>query len=142
MPKLCALLLVALAGALTAGCGGSSTSASSSQTTTAAATTSAGAASTPASATTTSTGARTPTGEAKKPREPRSVEACKRKIPGPPTIAASAAERIRAICDGDASGEPAALHKVAREVCTELIYAANVHPGEYETRMLAYCNTR
>jgi hypothetical protein len=155
--KLSTWLVVALAGgAFLAGCGSSSNSTSSSQTASPPATTSsAPAGTTSPSGTTSSAPARTtstaatpiPRGATTGPGVPRNasptqvVAACKQSIQAQPTISASAKTKLEGIC-AKAGGDRAALHRVAQEVCVELVNASRVPAGASKERALAVCKTQ
>jgi hypothetical protein len=140
--KLSTWLLVALAGgAFVAGCGSSNNSTSSSQATSTPATTTpapAGATSTPP----TPSGPRTPAGEASHPTPAQAVASCKQSIQAQPTISASAKSKLAGLCAKAASGDRTALHKVAQEVCVELVNASQIPAGASRERALAVCKMR
>jgi hypothetical protein len=139
--KLSTWLLVALAGgAFVAGCGSSNNSTSSSQATSTPATTSP----TPAGATSTPTpsGPRTPAGEASHPTPAQAVASCKQSIQAQPTISASAKSKLAGLCAKAAGGDRTALHKVAQEVCIELVNSSQIPAGASRERALAVCKMR
>ncbi len=124
--KLSTWLVVALAGgAILAGCG-SSNSASSQTTPTASSQT---------SATSTATGpvALTPA------QAQQAVATCKRGIQAQSGISASAKAQLEKTCEKAASGNPAALQSVAREVCVGLVNASHIPAGAARERALAIC---
>jgi hypothetical protein len=122
------LLAALVAGALLAGCGSSSSTTSSAApatTSTPAASTS----STPSSATTPIGGAAGAT----------AVAACKQAIQAQTTLPAGAKGKLEAICQKAANGDQAAVHKVAQEVCEEVVNNAAVPAGAAKEQALAAC---
>jgi hypothetical protein len=126
------LVVAATGGALVSGCGGGSGSTSSSHTSPTAST------STP----TASTGGTTGAGGAKSPGALRTVAACKRRIGAQATLSASAKTRLDAVCERAVNGNPAALAKVAQEVCVEIVKSMHLPAGVAEERALAVCRVK
>jgi hypothetical protein len=109
------LLAAIVAGALLAGCGSSSSTTSSAATS-----------STPSATT-------TPIGGA------AAVAACKQAIQAQTTLPAGAKGKLEAICAKAASGDQAAVRKVAQEVCEEVVKNSAVPAGAAREQALAAC---
>jgi hypothetical protein len=124
------LLAALIAGALLAGCGSSSSTTSSATPATT---------STPAAATTTSStpsATTTPIGGA---AGAAAVAACKQAVQAQTTLPAGAKSKLEAICAKAASGDQAAVRKVAQEVCEEVVNASAVPAGAAREQALAAC---
>jgi hypothetical protein len=70
------------------------------------------------------------------------VASCKQSIHAQPTISASAKTKLEGLCAKVSSGDRAALHKVAQEVCVELVNASQVPAGVSKERALAVCKMK
>jgi hypothetical protein len=127
--RLATLPVVALlAAALLAGCG------SSSSTTKSAAPATAPAAGATAPSTTGAPAATTPTAGGA-----QAVAACKQAIQAQTSLPASAKSKLEAVCGKAASGDQAAVRKVAQEVCEEVIKQSAVPAGPTREQALAAC---
>jgi len=121
-----AWLAVALAGGVfVAGCGSSSTTSQ---------TTSQPAATSPAASTATGTPSvpSTQAGLA-------AVAACKAAIQAQSVLPSSAKAKLEGVCSKAASGDQAAVKKVAQEICEEVINRSPVPPGSAREQALAAC---
>jgi hypothetical protein len=124
--RLSTLLVVALTGALLAGCGSTSKSiASSSQTT----------------PTAPSAGQTTPAAAASSPAMQQAIAACKRGIEDQPaTVRQSAKTSLEGICAKDARRGPAALARGSRNLCLDAIANAEPTPaGPTLRHMILIC---
>jgi type IV pilus biogenesis protein CpaD/CtpE len=114
------LLVPLAAAALLAGCGSSSSDSTSS--------------SSRSTTTTTPT-----TSSAKSPAGASAVASCKRGAKAIPTLSSGTRDKIEAICDKAASGDPGATRVAAREVCEEIVKTSPLPEGAAKQHAIAGC---
>jgi hypothetical protein len=124
--------ILAVSGALVAGCGSSSSSSSAASSTTTS--------SAPAATTTSSAGSSSSSTSASTSASPvvqQAVATCKTEINAQPTLSSSLKTKLLGICDQIASGNVASAKKIAAQVCQEVVKAAV--PQAAQTQALAAC---
>lgn len=128
--KLSTWLLVGLTGgALLAGCGNSSSTTTSTTPTVT------------VSKTTTTPGTTTSTTTVLTPAQAKQAAAtCKKGVQAQSSIPSSAKPKLEKTCEKAATGDTAALHKVARELCVQLVNASHIPAGAAREHALSVCN--
>ncbi len=133
--RLCTLVvLVAVGGALVAGCGSSSSS--SSAATSSSSSAPAGTA-TSASSTASAGGSSGGSSVADNPAVKAAVAQCKASINAASTLSADAKTKLDGLCDEAAKGDPASLKKASAEVCQEIV--KETVPSSAQDAALAAC---
>lgn len=132
--RLCTLVvLVAVGGALVAGCGSSSSSSAATSSSSSAPAGTATSASSTASA-----GSSTGGGSvASNPAVQAAVAQCKASINAASTLSADAKTKLDGLCDEAAKGDPASLKKASAEVCQEIV--KETVPSSAQQAALASC---
>jgi hypothetical protein len=68
------------------------------------------------------------------------VAGCKGAVRAQPTLSSRTKEKLEKSCEKAASGGESSLHRIAHEVCLEIINTSDVPAGPSRERALATCS--